>query len=222
VTGVAAAALIVVAAAVTGALTGSIGELTSFGRQPASASASARASAQSPGSQGPLVTGAARVPIPRPKATTASAPATPRPTSGPGSLCLEYFEYSFHPAPGGAAAWFALEGQLSKLAGGPFEIYGYCLRYLDDPLAGRGGSPMIRAGTGGSGASGRGSQGTGSLSPATVSPVTASPASRANQGAGTAGQGTGTAGQGAGTADESGGTADQVPGGDPGAGVAKP
>ena len=51
-TGVAAAALIVVAAAVTGALTGSIGELTSFGRQPASASASARATGQSPGSQG--------------------------------------------------------------------------------------------------------------------------------------------------------------------------
>ena len=94
--------------------------------------------------QGPLATGAARVPTPSPKPTTASAPATPRPTSGPGSLCREFFEYPEHPVPGGAAAWFALGGQLSKLAGGPFKVYGYCLRYLDNPLAGRGGWPMVR------------------------------------------------------------------------------
>src|ERR1700722_18506431 len=88
VTGVAATALIAVAVAVTGALTGSIGELTSFGRQPASASASARATAHSPSTRGPLVTGPARVPPPSPK-TTAPAHATPRPSSGPGSLCRE-------------------------------------------------------------------------------------------------------------------------------------
>jgi hypothetical protein len=161
VTGVAATALVAVAVAVTGALTGSIGELTSFGRQPASASASARATAHSPGTQGPLVTGAARVPTPRPKKPTASAHASPRPTSGPGSLCREYFEYPEHPLPGGAAEWFALGRQLSKLAGGPFGVYGYCLRYLDNPLAGRGGWPMIGADTGGPGATGRGDQGSG-------------------------------------------------------------
>jgi hypothetical protein len=193
VTGVAAAALIVVAAAVTGALTGSIGELTSFGRQPASASASARATVQTPGSQGPLVTGAAPVRTPSGKTATASAPATPRPTSGPGSLCRQYFEYPEHPVPGGMAAWIALGGQLSKLAGGPLEIYGYCLRYLDNPLADKGGWPMVGAGASGPGSSGRGGPGTGGLSPATLSP-----ASRDNQG---------------------GGTADQGRGGDPGAGV---
>ena len=80
VTGAAAAALIVVATAVTGALTGSIGELTSFGRQPASASASARATGQSPGSQGVLVTGAARDRLPTPKATVSGPPAA-RPES---------------------------------------------------------------------------------------------------------------------------------------------
>jgi hypothetical protein len=200
VTGVAATALIAVAVAVTGALTGSIGELTSFGRKPASASASARASAHSPATQGPLVTGAARVPTPTPspRMTTASARPTPRPTSGPGSLCREYFEYPEHPLPGGAAAWFALGGQLSRLAGGPFKVYGYCLRYLDNPLAGRDGWPMIAAGTGGVGASGRGDQGSGSVSPANVSPVNLSPAtvdpgSRDNQSTGAGDQAGGTA-----------------------------
>ncbi len=92
VTGAAAAALVVVAV-VAGALTGSIGELTSFGRQPASASASARATGQSPGSQGTLVTGAASERPQNPKPTVSATPATPRPTSGPGSLCREYFEF---------------------------------------------------------------------------------------------------------------------------------
>ncbi len=157
-------------------MTGSIGELTSFGRQPASASASARATAHSPSSQGPLVTGAARVPTPSPKTTSASAHATLRPTSGPGSLCREYFEYPEHPLPGGAAAWFALGRQLSKLAGGSFRIYGYCLRYLDNPLAGKGGWPMIGADTGGPVGSGRGDQSSGTTDQGggTVSPANGS------------------------------------------------
>ena len=100
---------------------------------------------------------------------TASAHATPRPTSGPGSLCREFFEYPEHPVPGGAAAWFALGGQLSKLAGGPFKVYGYCLRYLDNPLAGRGGWPMIGPAPR-PGASGRGRPGSGSVSPANGKP----------------------------------------------------
>ena len=102
-TGAAAAALIVVAV-VTGALTGSIGELTSFGRQPASASASARATGQSPGSQGTLVTGAARDRTPNPKPTVSATPAAPRPTSDPGSLCREYFEYFEYAGTPGRAA----------------------------------------------------------------------------------------------------------------------
>ena len=141
VTGAAVAALIVVATAVTGALTGSIGELTSFGRQPASASASARATGQSPGSQGVLVTSAARDRLPNPKPTV-SVPPAPPPTPDSGSLCREYFGDIEHPAQHAGAAWIALSGQLSKLAGGPgpAKILGYCLHVLG-PLAGKDGWP---------------------------------------------------------------------------------
>jgi hypothetical protein len=165
VTGAAAAALVVVAV-VAGALTGSIGELTSFGRQPASASASARATGQSPGSQGTLVTGAASERPQNPKPTESAAPATLRPTSDPGLLCREYFEYAEHPGPpGDEAAWIALDGQLSKLAGGssPVKISGYCLRYLDNPFDGKSGRVPAGAPVGGPGTTGR--AGIGSASP---------------------------------------------------------
>jgi hypothetical protein len=163
--GVAAAALIAVAAVVTGALTGSIGNLTSFGRQPASASASARATGQSPASQGLLATGAARESPQRPKPSVSATPATPRPTSGPGSLCREYFEYVVHPAPGDGTAWMALYGELSKLAGGPSpaKIYGYCLPYLDYPFDGRGAWPPAGAPASGEGPAGRADTGSASL-----------------------------------------------------------
>ena len=192
VTGAAAAALVVVAV-VAGALTGSIGELTSFGRQPASASASARATGQSPGSQGTLVTGAASERPQNPKPTVSATPATPRPTSGPGSLCREYFEYAGHPGPGDEAAWITLHGQLSKLAGGPspVKIYGYCLRYLDNPLDGKGGWPPPGAPAGGPGTTGQADTGNASL------------------GAGSQGN-------------QPGGTSDQGQSADPGAGVSPP
>ncbi len=164
VTGAAAAALVVVAV-VAGALTGSIGELTSFGRAPASPSASARATGQSPGSEGTLVTGAASERPQNPKPAVSATPATPRPTSGPGSLCREYFERSERFGQGDEAALISLQGQLSKLAGGPspLQIYGYCLRYLDGPLDGRGGWPSAGAPVGGSGPTGQAD--TGNVSP---------------------------------------------------------
>jgi hypothetical protein len=152
VTGAAAAALIVVATAVTGALTGSIGELTSFGRQPASGSASARATGQSPASEGVQVTGAARrIPSPKP---TASAPPAPHPTPDPSSLCREYFAYPLHPTSGGREAWIALNGQLSTLAGGQAKVFGYCLHTLGEPFAGEGGWPPAGGPAGGDGAPG--------------------------------------------------------------------
>ena len=187
VTGVAAAALIVVAAAVTGALTGSIGELTSFGRQPASASASARATVQPPGSQGVLVTGAARAPSPKPS-TAASAPAAPRPTVSPASLCREYFQYLtgfYHQLAGGAAAWVAVRGQLGELAGGPLKIDGYCFRVLDNPLAGKGGWQPADGNAGGPGAGGPSDAGTGA----------AGGGGGGIAGGETGGQGSGTSGQ---------------------------
>jgi hypothetical protein len=155
VTGAAAAALIVVATAVAGALTGSIGDLTSFGRQPAGATAPARATGQSPGSEGVLVTGAARDRIPTQKAT-ASAPPAPRPTPDPRSLCREYFRDFGHPEQDAGAAWIALNAQLSTLAGGPPKVLGYCLRTVGDPFAGKGGWAPAGAPAGGDGATGTG------------------------------------------------------------------
>jgi hypothetical protein len=132
----AAALIVVVAAAVTGVLAG-VGSFTSsFGRQPASASASARAARPSPGSQALLATGATSERTASPK-TTGPAPATPRPTSDPGSMCRQYFEYFQHPVPAGAAGERSLYGQLVKLAGSGFKIVGYCLHLPDKPLAGK-------------------------------------------------------------------------------------
>jgi hypothetical protein len=158
----AAAALIVVATAVTGALTGSIGELTSFGRQPAGASASARATGQSPGSQGVLVTGAARDRIPTPKPTV-SAPPAPRPTPDPGSLCREYAGAFDHPGQDARAAWITLNRQLSTLAGGPAKIVGYCLHILGVQFAGKGEWPSVGGPAGGDGATGPANQANGGL-----------------------------------------------------------
>jgi hypothetical protein len=179
VTGAASAALIVVAAVVTGALTGSIGELTSFGRQPVSATASARATGQSPGSQGQLLVTGAATERPANPATTAPASPAPRPTSDPGSLCREYFAYLEHPTRGGGAAWIALGGQLSKLAGGPPKIYGYCVRTLDNQPGGKGPWPPPGPDTGGLGAGGGENPGTGSPGVG----------SQGNQGSGTSDQG---------------------------------
>jgi len=161
----AAAASVVVVAVVAGALTGSIGELTSFGRSPASPSASARATGQSPGSEGTLVTGAASERPQDPQSAVSATPVTPRPTSGPGSLCREYFERPRPFGPGDEAALSSLQGQLSKLAGGssPLKIYGYCLHYLDGPLDGRGGLPPPGPPADGSGPTGQAD--TGSVSP---------------------------------------------------------
>jgi hypothetical protein len=164
-TGAAAAALVVVAAVVTGTLTGSIGELTSFGRQPASASASARATGQSPGRQGTLVTGAAsdRNQKPKPAVSTPAASPTPRPSSDPASLCHQYLNSFEQPAMGQQAARIALYGQLATLAGGPLKINGYCFRTLDNALGGKGPWPQAGASAGGDGATpgsvGAGSQG---------------------------------------------------------------
>jgi hypothetical protein len=163
--GTATAALIVVAVVVTSALTGSIGDLTSFGRQPASASATARATGQSPGSQGLLATGAARDRPPSPKPTAVASP-TPQPTPSPASLCREYYAYLGHPTPGGGEAWATLGEQLSKLAGSPFKVGAYCLRYLVNPIGPKGVWPPPGTNTGGNGAGGAQNTGTGGVASA--------------------------------------------------------
>jgi len=147
-------ALIVVAVAVTCVL-GGVGSITSsFGRQPASASASARAAGPSPISQGLLATGATSERTTRQK-TTRPTPAAPRPTADPGSMCRQFFEDLEHPTPGGAAAERARYGQLGTLAGSDswFKIRGYCLRLPGNPLAGMGlrSAGPVGGGHGGSG-----------------------------------------------------------------------
>jgi hypothetical protein len=157
-TGAGAAALVVVAV-VTGALTGSIGKLTSFGHQPAGVSASALATGRGPGSQGEMATGAARDrvsaqrPSPKPKPTV-SAPPAPHPTPDPGTLCREYFGYLLHPTPAGRTAWVTERGQLAKLAGDQSQIAQYCLHNLVSPLGAKGGWPSIGTSAGAPGAPG--------------------------------------------------------------------
>jgi hypothetical protein len=170
----------VMATVVTGALTGSIGGLASFGRQPASASAPARATDQSPVSQGLQAAGAREQP-PTPKPTAAATP-TPRPTSGPGTQCRDYFAYLEHPAPRGGTAWISwitLQGQLIKQAGSPLKIDGYCLPYLDNPLGAKGAWPPPGTPTGGDGPASAESPATGGLGAG----------SPGNQGSGTSEQG---------------------------------
>jgi hypothetical protein len=140
VTVAASAALIVSAVAVTCVL-GGVGSITSsFGRPPASASASAGSARPSPGSQGLLATGATSDRTTSAKKTAPTpTPTTPPPTPDPGSMCRQLFQYLVHPTPGGAAGERALYGNLGKLAGSDssFKIRGYCLRVLSNLDAGR-------------------------------------------------------------------------------------
>jgi len=134
-TGAAAAALVVVAVAAIGAVTGSFGPLTSFGRPPAHTSAADRASGQSKSSAGVLGSGVpTRTPAPQHASAAASTSNSPHPTptSDPATLCHEYFEDWRHPAPGGKAAEIALGQRLGKLArGGWFKIIGYCFHQMN-------------------------------------------------------------------------------------------
>ena len=166
-----AAPAALVAVAVTCVL-GGVGSITSsFGRQPASAGASARSARPSPGSQGLLASGATRERTARPK-TTAPAAAAPRPTSAASSMCRQYVEYFQHPTPGSASGERALDGQRGKLAGSgsSARTHGYCRRVLANPPAGMGPRPTGTYG-GGHGALGGQNPGTGSLGPGTGGPV---------------------------------------------------
>jgi hypothetical protein len=163
VTVAASAALIVVAVAVTGVLTGFGSITSSFRHQAVGASASARTARPTPGSQAVLASGAAPERTATPKATS-TAPAVPGPTPDPRSMCHQFFEYFLHPAAADAAGERALYSQLANLAGSGVKVYGYCLHLQGKPLAGMRPRPWP-TGTfgGGHGPSGWPSLGTGSL-----------------------------------------------------------
>jgi hypothetical protein len=135
------AAVAVIAVAVTGAIPGSIGHRVSFGSHRTSAATSATPARQTPGSlEG---TGGASHPIPSaavtgtpsvsPSAAVAGAPSvSPSPTTAPGALCRELFGPS---AQQNREKRRTLLEDLSRLAGGPGNVFNYCFRYLN-PLSG--------------------------------------------------------------------------------------
>jgi hypothetical protein len=78
---------------------------------------------------------------------TATARPTPRPSVlSPGELCHQYMGYFTHPAPAAnRSAENAVVKQLSKLAGGQPQIFGYCARQLG---AAHGHDPGFQGGAG--------------------------------------------------------------------------
>jgi hypothetical protein len=137
ITGVAAVALIVIAVAMAGAIPGSIGQMMSLGGHPTSAGSPAAKSGRTPVS---LEGTGASTPTPSPEVTgtgtatsaaasiaTGTATVGPRVTSGPGTLCRELFERSVQQS---RTTWLALFAELSRMAGGRYQVFGYCLRNL--------------------------------------------------------------------------------------------
>jgi hypothetical protein len=134
---VAAVAVIVIAVAVTGAIPGSIGHMMSFGSHPTSAPSSAAPTGRTPPSlEG---TGGASHPTPNaavtgapsvtPSAAVTGAPSvSPSATTGPGTLCREFYE-SFGQR-NSAARRVLLFKELTQLAGGRDKVLSYCFHYL--------------------------------------------------------------------------------------------
>lgn len=130
-----AAAVVVGVAALAGTFSGAAGHQEPSGRDTSAAHATAESSGIGPGSQ--AVEGGANkepTPHPTPKASATGQPATgsgAQPRSGPAStptaLCQQYLAFFAHPEP--PASWQAESPdlqQLTKLAGSPQNILGYC------------------------------------------------------------------------------------------------
>jgi hypothetical protein len=137
--GVVAVIVIVIAVAVTGAIPGPIGQVTSFGSHPTSAAPSAAGSGPTRNSLDG--TGHASHPISRPAVTNAPS-VGPSATTSPATLCREFYEPS-------AQDWAernALSGELARLAGGPDKVVTYCFPYLNLWAKGQRTYPTLPAG----------------------------------------------------------------------------
>jgi hypothetical protein len=157
-TSIGVVAVIVIAVAVTGAIPGSIGQMTSFGSHPTSAAPSAAGSG--PARSSLDGTGHASHPIARP-AVTGAPTVSPSATRSPATLCREFFG----PSAQDSAERSALLGELARLAGGPDKVGTYCFPYLSFWAKGQRTYPTLPAGVhgypGGPGDSGSGNSGAG-------------------------------------------------------------
>jgi hypothetical protein len=189
---VAAVAVIVIAVAVTGAIPGSIGQMMSFGSHPTSAASSAAPTGRTPpslegtgGTSHPASHPAPRAAVTGTPSVTPSAEVTgdpsvsPSATTGPGTLCLEFYESL------GQQDWAArralLFKELTQLAGGRDKVFSYCFHYLGSwdktprayPTASFGGRPGVPGDRGNN----PGSVNPGSVNPGSVNPGSNNPGS---------------------------------------------
>ena len=204
-TAVAAAAVIIVviAVAVTGAIPGSIGQMVSFRGHPTSATSPAPRARQTPKSR--RTTGGASHPTPSPQASGTPS-ASPSATTGPGTLCRELYQRTGQP---NGAAKFALFEALTRLAGGPGKVLGYCIRLATPSLlfpsqrpfpAGSFGGYPFGPGDRGRGYAGPGSSGPGSSGPGSSGPGSSGPGSSGPGSSGPGSSGPGTSARGAASA----------------------
>jgi hypothetical protein len=161
--GVAATAAIVLIIAFRGILPGPV-------NSPAHTSSPSAAlpSASNSGSQNVAARSAVPVPSPSTSHPVPTHPATAKSPDGR-TLCRTWFADFWHPQP--SSRWTAersLFGQISELAGGPGEVFGYCRPYLQDMLSHR--NPWFRDGGPGSHQGGQGDTGSGDTPPSPSPP----------------------------------------------------
>ena len=127
----AVAALIVATAAVAASLHG---PLHAHPRQTAAAPSTAQTGPHGGGSV--AARSASAVPTSSPSSSRAAAPFQSHPQDKSSKkLCRTYFGFFKHPGPKSkVAAEFALFGKLSRLAGGPDQVFAYCEPYVKDML----------------------------------------------------------------------------------------
>ncbi len=121
-------AVIVIAVGLTGAIPGSIGRMMSFGGHSTHAAASASPAARTESPQQSLDGTGSAGPTPS-AAVTGNASVSPSATTTSDTLCRELYE-SFDPSRQRNPTGRALFQQLSKLAGGPDQVFIYCFRIL--------------------------------------------------------------------------------------------
>src|ERR1700677_4831506 len=123
-TSVAVVAVVAIAVAATGALPGSIGQMVSFGSHPTSAASSPAPAGQKPGS----LDGSGHASRQSPRRPPTAAPsASPSATTDPSALCHEFLDFS---RPRNQTMKPEDSEALTRLAGGPDKVSGYCFHLL--------------------------------------------------------------------------------------------
>jgi hypothetical protein len=123
--GAAAAIVVVGAAALMSNLSSSGGHPGQLASSAAAGTPTRSSSPGSPGLDGTAAKEPTAAPTPRPARPSGSGAGT---GASPGTLCRQYFAASAHP---GQSSQYQRFEQLSTLAGGPANVFGYCMRALD-------------------------------------------------------------------------------------------